>query len=229
MEPPAPERAASPEEMAPPTPGALASPLPESAPVSTSDEVGPPDGQADHQSVATPSVVGEPGLDPVSGLPGPGALRARLESLVAQQRAFVLVIADVDGLGGINRDLGHAAGDAVIRALADALASHGGPDSFAADGGDGTIALVCPGLTLQASVELVERVRGDLLDRALRGATTAFTCSFGITHSRAAADAAGVLALALSGARRATSLGGDEIVYANEVLAGGDETVSPTN
>ena len=81
---------------------------------------------------------------------------------------------------------------------------------------------MCPGLTLRASVELLEGVRCDLLDRALLGATTAFTCSYGITHSRAAADAEGIISLAAAGVRRAKDLGGDEIVYA-------DETLSPTS
>jgi diguanylate cyclase (GGDEF)-like protein len=171
---------------------------------------------------AEPAVDPASAVDRVSGLPGPVALRARVEALVAQRVPFVLVLADVDELARINRDLGHAVGDDAIRALASTLATRGGPESFAADRGDGAIALVCPGLTLRASVELLEGVRCDLLDRALLGATTAFTCSYGITHSRAAADAEGIISLAAAGVRRAKDLGGDEIVYA-------DETLSPTS
>ena len=199
----------------------IASPVPN---VATEREPAVPDGPpveplVEVEPVADAGVDAERVVDPISGLPGPASLHSRLESLIAQQMPFVLVLADIDELERINRDLGHDAGDESIRALASALRARGGPDSFAADRGDGTISLVCAGLTLRDSVALLEGVRCDLLDRALIGTAPAFTCSYGITNARVALDATGIIELAEAGVRRAKELGGDEIVYADETLS----------
>ena len=199
----------------------IASPVPN---VATEREPAVPDGPpveplVDVEPVADAGVDAERVVDPISGLPGPASLHSRLESLIAQQMPFVLVLADIDELERINRDLGHDAGNESIRALASTLRARGGPDSFAADRGDGTISLVCAGLTLRDSVALLEGVRCDLLDRALIGTAPAFTCSYGITNARVALDATGIIELADAGVRRAKELGGDEIVYADETLS----------
>jgi diguanylate cyclase (GGDEF)-like protein len=199
----------------------IASPVPN---VATEREPAVPDGPpveplVEVEPVADAGVDAERVVDPISGLPGPASLHSRLESLIAQQMPFVLVLADIDELERINRDLGHDAGNESIRALASTLRARGGPDSFAADRGDGTISLVCAGLTLRDSVALLEGVRCDLLDRALIGTAPAFTCSYGITNARVALDATGIIELADAGVRRAKELGGDEIVYADETLS----------
>jgi predicted signal transduction protein with EAL and GGDEF domain len=58
--------------------------------------------------------------DPLAGLPGVGALRAHVARLVQAARRhpdtrFALLLVDLDRFGGLNEQLGHDAGDALLR------------------------------------------------------------------------------------------------------------------
>ena len=59
--------------------------------------------------------------DPLTGLPNRRAAEERLEQLAARAEPVSLLLGDLDGLKTINDKLGHDAGDAALRATADAL------------------------------------------------------------------------------------------------------------
>ena len=59
--------------------------------------------------------------DPLTGLPNRRAAEERLEQLAARAEPVSLLLGDLDGLKAINDKLGHDAGDAALRATADAL------------------------------------------------------------------------------------------------------------
>ncbi|MFE7077250.1 GGDEF domain-containing protein [Streptomyces sp. NPDC057620] len=56
--------------------------------------------------------------DPLTGLPGRDILTSRIDRLAHTRRELLhVLVADADGLKGVNDTLGHAAGDALIAAL----------------------------------------------------------------------------------------------------------------
>jgi diguanylate cyclase (GGDEF)-like protein len=61
--------------------------------------------------------------DPLTGLPSFAAGATRLNQLFAAEEPLGLLYLDVDGLDDVNTSLGHAAGDALLRALGDRLRS----------------------------------------------------------------------------------------------------------
>ena len=172
------------------------------------------------------SLGGPPPADVVTGLPGRAALVRAMESLRDRATPFVVVVADVDDLTGINARSGHGAGDRVVAALGSSLAAGLGGSAVAARIDGATLAAACPDLTLGRSVEAIELIRSEVLDLVVDGATVAFTCSFGITHSSVTDDVDELLRVARAGLDRAQALGGDQIVYADLTLA--EEPPSPS-
>ena len=60
--------------------------------------------------------------NPVTGLPGKGALEKTLAHLLAAHQTFYLVMLDLSDFGTVNSQYGHACGDAVLQALGRRLA-----------------------------------------------------------------------------------------------------------
>ena len=178
-----------------------------------------PEAQGGALDLTDATLGSTPPVDVLTGLPGRAAFVRSVAELRATGPAFVLVFADVDDLGGLNHDAGHAAGDTAVTALASVLTDGLGPNSIAARLDGATFAVACPDVTLGRSVEAIEAVRSELLDAMLDGSAPAFTCSFGLTHSSVSGDDEELLRVARSGLQRAKDLGGDQIVYADLSLA----------
>lgn len=88
--------------------------------------------------------------DPLTGLPNRTALlqavERRLGRIEAAARPFGVMIVDLDDFKDVNDQLGHAAGDRVLVAVANALATHvRGEDLVARIGGDEFVVLVDSG------------------------------------------------------------------------------------
>lgn len=101
--------------------------------------------------------------DPLTGLPNrAGFQRRALVALATATRAgqpSVAVMLDVDHFKAVNDGWGHAAGDAVLRGVARAAeAGLRRGDALGRVGGE-EFALVLPGLTPEAALPLVDRLR----------------------------------------------------------------------
>ncbi|MEB2845638.1 diguanylate cyclase [Rhizobiales bacterium RZME27] len=123
--------------------------------------------------------------DPLTGLLNRRGLEQQVAPIFASSRAvrrpLVVVLADIDHFKSINDQLGHAAGDAVIRAFAAHLHSIGRKGDLVARIGGEEFALVLPGREVHEAVALVESLR-EGVPAALRGIASAdrITASFGI-------------------------------------------------
>ena len=119
--------------------------------------------------------------DPLTGLPNRRAAEERLEQLAARAEPVALLLGDLDGLKAINDKLGHEAGDAALRATADALrAAVAGDDGItpARLGGD-EFCVMLPG----ATVAEAEALRAPRRRAALRAAAAGVTFSWGVAAS----------------------------------------------
>ncbi len=99
--------------------------------------------------------------DPVTGALNHRAFQERLESQLAVARRgepFTVALLDIDAFSGINQVLGHAEGDAVLRAVADALCSDRMPgESVYRLSGD-EFAVIAPGVSVNPSLDFGRRL-----------------------------------------------------------------------
>ncbi|HEX7325554.1 MAG TPA: EAL domain-containing protein [Rhodanobacteraceae bacterium] len=106
-------------------------------------------------------------FDPLTGLPNRKRLMDVLHELLAEaeriDRGLAVLFVDLDNLKQINDNLGHAAGDDVLVALAKGLRRAVRPmDTVARLGGDEFV-IVCPDVKTHADARLIaERIRGAL-------------------------------------------------------------------
>ena len=56
-------------------------------------------------------------IDKLTGLASGEASYSEMDELIAQEKEFALIVADIDGLLVTNRDFGHEAGDAIFRVI----------------------------------------------------------------------------------------------------------------
>jgi diguanylate cyclase (GGDEF)-like protein len=130
----------------------------------------------------------------VDGLTGIANQRHCEEALIAEiARAdrlgtpLTLVLADLDDFKAINDAHGHAAGDEVLRELADVLRATVRETDLAGRWGGEEFVLLLPGADALGGAHLAERVRTSLGDRAFlggRGRAVPVTCSFGVAQHR---------------------------------------------
>jgi diguanylate cyclase (GGDEF)-like protein len=128
--------------------------------------------------------------DGLTGLPNRSAMMTALDATIAERRPFTLLFIDLDGFKGVNDRLGHAAGDAVLRAVSEVLrATTRATDSLARLGGDEFCVLL--GETAGAA-HLAERIRLALTERMVREGwpVTASIGSVGFGTMPASAEAA---------------------------------------
>ena len=102
-------------------------------------------------------------IDPLTGLGNKRALEEALPPAVAacrrDDKAFAILVADLDVFKSVNDAFGHQAGDDMIRSVARALTTAVRlPDPCFRLGGDEFVALL-PGATLEEANEIAERVR----------------------------------------------------------------------
>lgn len=161
----------------------------------------------------------EASTDGLTGLPNRRTLETRIGELFERDMPFVLVLADLDRFKLLNDNYGHEVGDKALQLFAGVLRDNvRGNDVVARLGGEEFV-LVYPGMSVEISLEAVDRVRAALA-RALDATTLpGFTCSFGIAHSTVGSDGDAVLRVADAGLLQAKDLGGDQAVVADAELA----------
>lgn len=132
---------------------------------------------------------GEPELGPLdelTGLPTRAAFDWRLRTATEETRAggrrFAVLFIDVDHFKQINDQLGHLAGDQVLRAVADRLAGCLRPNDLVARfGGDEFVALLRDVRDLDAAAQIAERIRRQIRRPIARGdAAASVTVSIGV-------------------------------------------------
>ncbi len=94
--------------------------------------------------------------DPLTGLANRKAFFDRLDHL---DGGGALLYCDLDRFKPVNDELGHLAGDDLLRQVAARLIRCAGPDRLVARLGGDEFAIVCPGLTADDSAALVTSVR----------------------------------------------------------------------
>ncbi len=128
-------------------------------------------------------------VDPLTGLLNRAALQARANELAhhlagVESARIAVIVADVDYLKAINDEHGHAAGDAVLVAVAQrlerAVAQNGSLYRF---GGEEFVVLL-EGAAAGAATQLAERMRSAARHRIAEGVSV--TMSFGVATSDAA-------------------------------------------
>jgi diguanylate cyclase (GGDEF)-like protein len=125
-------------------------------------------------------------VDPLTGLFNRNALELRLAELDGDAGAkpgvsHALLLCDLDHFKRVNDRLGHAAGDSVLREVAQTMhANLRAGDSIYRVGGE-EILVVLPGATRENAVEVAERLR--LAVRDLRPAGVRMTVSVGVAVS----------------------------------------------
>ncbi len=127
--------------------------------------------------------------DALTGLPNRRgfleASAAEIERCRRSGRLFSIVLADVDRFKGINDTLGHAAGDAALRAVAQRIRSSlRGQDLVARWGGEEFI-LLLPETEAPGAMHLAETVRAAIAAEALEleSGPLRLTASFGVAQA----------------------------------------------
>jgi diguanylate cyclase (GGDEF)-like protein len=136
--------------------------------------------------------------DKLTGLPGFDAFAARLRELLRRKRSesgpVALALFDLDGFGKFNQEHGRAAGDALIRALAEHVTGGVGPGAAASPapgevfrfGGD-AIGVILPGMEKEEAFLLMEQVRAGFgPERTVAGENGKVTLPVGVSCGVAA-------------------------------------------
>lgn len=122
--------------------------------------------------------------DSLTGLMTRRSFESEVRSSVGRDphRGLALVIADVDRFKQVNDTYGHAAGDTVLKAVADLCRNAAGAADFACRLGGEEFAIALVGSTLEGAFDFAERLRRRVqsLDVTHAGRTMAVTSSFGV-------------------------------------------------
>jgi len=136
--------------------------------------------------------------DVLTGLANLRAFRARLDEEVKRAQRYetslTCVMADMDHLKPVNDELGHAAGDRAIAAVADVVRTELRETDFAARYGGDEFVVLLPHTTIAEGRIFAERVCARLREVALEvaGRRIALAASFGVAElSREAGEEAG--------------------------------------
>lgn len=153
--------------------------------------------------------------DPLSGCLNRRGLFERLQATFERARRndgnLCCVMCDIDHFKSINDTLGHAAGDQIIRAIAEVLLAGTRDSDVVARYGGEEFCLLLPDMSLQQGLEIAERLRRTLA--ALDNAGIKVTASFGVSAMEAApADAEEFLKQADAALYRAKRSGRNRVV-----------------
>lgn len=161
----------------------------------------------------------EASTDGLTGLPNRRQLEADIAVLVESETPFVMVIADLDKFKRLNDTYGHEVGDKALQLFARVLAENvRGNDVVARLGGEEFV-LVYPNMSVEISIEAINRIRAALARALDNSSVPPFTCSFGVTHSSTAVSGDEILRIADAGLLRAKELGGDQAVFADDEMS----------
>lgn len=114
--------------------------------------------------------------DPVSGAYNYRYLHERLYAELAQAaeagRTVAVIVADLENFRTINNQLGHLAGDRILRDVAQAFQQEGGSDCTVYRLGSDEFTVLAPGLSAEEAVALAHRVVGKASRSVVVGAGT---------------------------------------------------------
>lgn len=122
--------------------------------------------------------------DPLTGLLNRRSVEDRVHSLMREERAFALVMCDLDNFKMLNDAHGHEAGDRALRLFASTLKTSLRPGDHAARFGGEEFLLVFPDEAAEGAESAVERLREELAIAGSSGGAPTFTASFGISDRR---------------------------------------------
>lgn len=129
--------------------------------------------------------------DSLTGLMNRGAFEAAARQRIGRgSRPFAVALIDVDHFKSVNDRHGHAAGDAALRACAEACRRElRACDVMARVGGE-EFAVILDDVTLDEAASMIERVRAAIAARPapIEGGEVALTVSAGLCHSDHAPD-----------------------------------------
>ncbi|MGF1633265.1 MAG: diguanylate cyclase [Phycisphaerae bacterium] len=128
-------------------------------------------------------------IDALTGLRNRGYLDERLVQLVALTRrnrdeVYSAILCDVDNFKILNDTYGHAAGDEVLRGVADALARTTRVEDILTRYGGEEFVVLTPTVGVQGAACLAERLRYSVESQSVRYAkhTLSVTASFGVAQ-----------------------------------------------
>lgn len=156
----------------------------------------------------------------VDGLTGVANRRALFETLQRRTadarrngRPLSLVLLDVDRFKSINDGIGHAGGDAALRAVAERLAAELREIDLCARFGGEEFVVLLPETAAEEAERVAERLRRSLAElRPLGSAAPPLTASFGVASWRPEdGDGSGLVARADELMYRAKRAGGDRV------------------
>jgi diguanylate cyclase (GGDEF)-like protein len=158
--------------------------------------------------------------DALTGLLNHGAMQVRVREEIARSQRdgqpLCCVLIDLDDFKRVNDELGHLAGDALLRRVADALRAEVRPyDQVARYGGDEFV-IVLPGTEERVARAVAERVRERVRTGVPRGAGGAFgNCSIGVSAWEPSMTADDLLAAADRALLLAKRTGKGRVAVAN--------------
>ncbi|WP_317201186.1 sensor domain-containing diguanylate cyclase [Janthinobacterium sp.] len=159
--------------------------------------------------------------DALTGLPNRRAFEAaaaQAQARIARNAApLTLGVADIDHFKSINDQHGHAAGDAVLRAVAQALGDAGRLTDMAARLGGEEFGLLFPDASLEQALQIAERVRRAVaatVTTAPDGAPLHVTISIGLAPLAPGGSFDAALSEADKALYRAKHAGRDRVVAA---------------
>jgi diguanylate cyclase (GGDEF)-like protein len=158
--------------------------------------------------------------DPLTGLGNRRLVEDALARVAARSRrtgeAFAVAVVDVDRFKAVNDTYGHAAGDALLVAIADALTTATRADDIVGRWGGDEFVVVLAGVDHRDAVHVVERCHRAVGDIRLGRAGIRVSASFGVAASRLGdlADPAHVVRAADEAVYSAKAHGGDCVVLA---------------
>lgn len=161
-------------------------------------------------------------LDALTGLPNFGAFRARLEAEVKRSRRYrhdlSAVMLDMDNLKPINDQLGHAAGNRAIVAVAGAIRAELRETDFAARYGGDEFVILLPHADSTHARVLAERLRRAVRGIEIDGGAIPLRASFGVASTGPRADVGGEVLLRAADAALylAKRTGRDRVCVAGE-------------
>jgi len=173
-----------------------------------------------HNAEAYEDVRTAASTDALTGLLNHGAMHVRVREEIARAKRdgqpLCCVLIDLDDFKRVNDELGHPAGDALLRRVADSLRAEVRPyDQVARYGGDEFV-LVLPGTEEQVARAVAERVRVRVRDGAPRGAGGAIgNCSIGVSAWQPGMTADDLLAAADRALLLAKRTGKGRVAVAN--------------
>ncbi len=156
-----------------------------------------------------PSVAGRP--DPLTGLPGPSALRHQLRDLVRTLSPFCVAIVSIDSFDEIRYRSGEDAADQSLGLVADALCSTVRPDDLVCRIDGPRFAVVFADCTARQATAAMERFRESLALMLAAEGQRPFTCSAGLVESHRATSLESLIELSVDACAEAEAAGGNRV------------------